>query len=88
MELSSTKGPSTWEAEEENNPDGVYKMTEFYEDDMEDGKPYVKIQQRIPPKPTHQVQSRKIFLIFKGTKRSLVTGMIVIKKSGPLYRKQ
>ena len=49
MELPSTKGPSTWEATGKNVPDGVYKMTEFDEDDMEDGKPATKIHQTIPP---------------------------------------
>ena len=48
MELPSTEGPSTWEAAGENIPDGMYKMTEFDEDNMEDGKPYVKN----PPKDT------------------------------------
>ena len=48
MELPSTEGPSTWEAAGGNIPDGVYKMTEFDEDNMEDGKPYAKN----PPKDT------------------------------------
>ena len=42
MELPSTEGPSTWKAERENIPDGMYTMTGFVENDMEDGKPAAK----------------------------------------------
>ena len=42
MELPSTEGPSSWEATRENISDGMYKMTEFNEDDMEHGKPAAK----------------------------------------------
>ena len=38
-ELSSIKGLRTWEVAGENIPDGMYKMMEFDEDDMEDGRP-------------------------------------------------
>ena len=71
MELPSTKRPSTWEAAEENIPDGVYKMTEFDDDDMEDGKPAAKN----PPKTKgycqnhhNQVNSREICLNFERMK--------------------
>ena len=37
MKLTFTEGASTWEAVGEYIPDGVYKMTEFGVDDMEDG---------------------------------------------------
>ena len=40
--MPCNEGPSTWEAARENIPDGMYKMTEFDEDNMEDGKPPAK----------------------------------------------
>ena len=42
MELTSTEGLTTWDAAGENIPDGMYNMTEFDEDDMEDCKPAAK----------------------------------------------
>ena len=53
MDLLSIKGPCTLEAVGENIPDSMYEMTEFDEDNMEDGKPYAKN----PPKDTAETDT-------------------------------
>ena len=55
MELPCTEGPRDWDETERNIPEGIYTMNEYDDEDLEDGKPFAKIDPIIPPTTTRQV---------------------------------